>query len=307
MRLRFFNRVLVLVLCTAASGTFAFAQDTGTMQVVVTEEAKKGASLPDLQATDLVVNVDKDRGRATALAPIRPGGAGLELMVLVDEGLDPSVANQFSEITRFMQSLPQSAYVGVGYLRNGGITVAQQPTNDHAQAAKALRIPTGDPGINPSPYTAVSDFVKAWQRSPQRAREIVLISDGVDWLYGGGPANPYVDTAVNEAQRASVVIYSIYAQGALHRGRGSFQTTWGQNNLGILSDATGGEMYGFGMGAPVSFAPYLSDISDHLKHQYLLTFTPPASKSGFKSINVQAEARNSDLVTQKRVYIEGGK
>ena len=67
MRLRSFDWVLVLVLCTAAFGTFAFAQDAGTMQVVVTEEAKKGASLPELRATDLVVNVDKDRGRATAV------------------------------------------------------------------------------------------------------------------------------------------------------------------------------------------------------------------------------------------------
>jgi hypothetical protein len=253
------------------------------------------------------MRIDKARVKATGLVPVRPGGAALEFLIVIDDGLDPVIGNQFQDIGRFIQGLPQSAYVGIGYLRNGGINIVQQPTNDHARAAKALRLPIGDPGINPSPYTAIAAYAKNWQRSPQRAREMLVISDGVDRLYGSGPSNPYVDTAIDETQRAAIVVYSIFAKGAGRRGRSFSQINWGQNNLSRLSDEAGGEMYGFGMGPPISFGPYLTEVSDRLKHQYLLGFRPPAEKSGFKSVKVQAEARDSEIVTQRRVYIRTGK
>lgn len=284
-------------------GSVSVAQDSGSNQVVLTEEAKKKADLPELQARELIVNVDKERAKLTEAVPIRPGGAGLELLVVIDDGVDSTVANQFSDLSRFIQALPESVYVGVGYMRNGGISVVQQPTNDHAKAAKSFRIPLGDPGISASPYAAIADFTKNWQGSPQRAREMIVITDGVDLLFGGGPSNTYLDSAIDQAQRGAVVIYSIYTPGAFHRRQGFFQVNWAQNNLGRLSDETGGELYGYGLGPPVSFAPYLNDLSDHLKHQYLLSLAPPEGKTGFKGIRVQSEGRNSDLVTQKRIYI----
>jgi hypothetical protein len=288
-------------------GRLCVAQAGAPIQIVLTEEPKRGVSLPDLESRDLVMTIDKDRVKATDLVPIRPGAAALEFLIVIDDGLDPVIGNQLQDISRFIQGLPQSAYVGIGYMRNGGINIVQQPTNDHAQAAKALRLPMGNPGINPSPYTAIAAYAKNLQRSPQRAREILVISDGVDSLYGGGPANPYVDTAIDETQRAAIVVYSIFAKGAGHRGHSFFQINWGQNNLSRLSDETGGELYGFGMGQPISLAPSLDDVSNQLKHQYLLGFVPPAGKSGFKSLKVQAEARDSEIVTQKRVYIPTGK
>jgi hypothetical protein len=284
-------------------GSLCVAQAGAPIQVVVTEEPKRGVSLPDLELRDLVVTIDKNRVKATDLVPVRPGAAALELLIVIDDGLDPVIGNQFQDISRFIQGLPQSAYVGIGYMRNGEINIVQQPTNDHAQAAKALRLPLGNPGINPSPYATIAEYAKKWQISPQRAREMLVISDGVDTLYGGGPANPYVDTAIDETQRAAIMVYSIFAKGAGRRGRSFGQINWGQNNLSRLSDETGGEMYGYGLGPPISFAPYLDEVSNQFKHQYLLGFMPPAGKSGFKSIKVQAEARDSEIVTQKRVYL----
>jgi hypothetical protein len=306
------SRVIAYIVGTAVCaiwlGSFCVAQAGAPIRIVVTEEPKRGSSLPDLQAQDLVVTIDKERAKPADLAPVRPGGATLEFVIVIDDGLDPVVGNQFQDLSRFLQALPQSAYVGIGYMRNGGVNMVQQPTTDHALAAKAQRLPIGDPGINASPYAAIAAFAKSWPKNPQRAREMLVISDGVDLLYGGGPANPYVDTAIDETQRAGIVVYSIFATGAGHRGHSFWQINWGQNNLGRLSDETGGEMYGFGMGAPVSFGPYLEHVTNDLKHQYLLGIMAPPRKSGFRPVKVQAEGRDSDIITQKRVYVpETGK
>jgi hypothetical protein len=42
-----------------------------------------------------------------------------------------------------------------------------------------------------------------------RGEQFLMISDGIDRFGGGGPSNPYVDSAIEEAQRAGVIIYSI--------------------------------------------------------------------------------------------------
>jgi len=59
-------------------------------------------------------------------------------------------------------------------------------------------------------------------------------------LWGGGPSNPYVDSAIEEAQRAGVIIYSIYTPGVGHYGHTFWRMNWGQNYLSQISDETGG-------------------------------------------------------------------
>ena len=56
---------------------------------------------------------------------------------------------------------------------------------------------------------------------------------------------------------------------------------WGQNYLSQISDETGGESYYLGFGAPVSFVPYLDDLTHRLTRQYLLTFLAKPEKSWF--------------------------
>ena len=54
-----------------------------------------------------------------------------------------------------------------------------------------------------------------------------------------------MDAAIQDAQCAGVVVYSIYTPGAGHFGHSYFRTTWGQNYLAELSEMTGGESYDF--------------------------------------------------------------
>src|SRR5262249_19682258 len=147
------------------------------------------------------------------------------------------------------------------------------------------------------PYLSLVDLLKRWPHGegPMR-REILMISDGVDRVYGNGPANPYVDTAIEEAQRTGVIVYSIYMPGAGRFPRRFLGMNWGQNYEIQLADETGGQAYYLGDRAPVSFAPYLNDLSRRLARQYLLTFNAkPENKAGLRQVKLQTEVPDAEL------------
>jgi hypothetical protein len=273
------------------------------VHVVVTVEARHGTNIPVINRDDVMVYQGHDRDQVTGWLPLQGDHAGLQLFLLIDDAASNSLNSQLQDLREFINSQPATTAVGVGYMRDGTVEIAQNPTTDHAQAAKSLRLPMGDPGASPSPYFSVTDLIKRWPETPAR-REILMISDGIDRFYGGGPSDPYVDAAIEQAQRAGIIIYSIYSPGVVHSGHSFWRINWGQNYLSQLSDETGGESYYLGFGAPVSFVPYLDDLSHRPAHQYLLTFVAkPEKKSGMQRIRLQTEVPNAELVTATSVYV----
>jgi hypothetical protein len=180
----------------------------------------------------------------------------------------------------------------------------QNLTNDHALAAKALRLPLGNPGASASPYFSLGDLIKRWPASEER-HEVLMITDGIDRYWGSGPDNVYVDQVIEQAQRAGVIVFSIYTPGEGHYGHSYWRTYWGQNYLSQVADETGGEAYYLiGSAPPVSFAPYLEDVTRRLGRQYLLTFIPkPEKKAGMQRVKLQTEVPNAELVSADRVYV----
>jgi hypothetical protein len=160
-------------------------------------------------------------------------------------------------------------------------------------------------GVDASPYFSISDVIKRWPVNPARPRrEILLISSGADTYYGGGPIDPYVDAAVEDAQRAGVIVYSIYTPGSGHAGHSFYRNYWGQNYLSELSDKTGGESYWIGLGSAVSFTPFLDQFAHQLQRQYLLTFVPkPEKKAGMQRVRLRTEVSGAELVYQDSVYV----
>ena len=190
-------------------------------------------------------------------------------------------------------------------MQNGVARIEQNPTTDHALAAKALRLPMGAGGVNSSPYFALSDLIKRWPETSDR-REVVMATDGVDRYYGTGDLqDPYLDAAIHDAERAGIVVYGIYTPGAGHFGHSYWLNYWGQMYLSRLAEETGGEAYYIGFtGSPVSFEPYLEETAQRLEHQYLLTFlAKPPKKSGWQRIKVTTEVSNAELVAAHEVYV----
>lgn len=303
-----FRRTSLLIISViAVTSTLLKAQDspaTGTpVHMIVTTEARHGADVPAIQKEDVMVYQRRDRVKTIDWLPLQEDHGGLELFLLLDDGAGSSLGSQLEDLRRFIGSQPATTRIGVGYMRDGTVDIAQNLTDDHAKAAKSLRLPVGIAGINASPYFSISDLIKRWPEAPVR-REVLMVTDGIDRYGPGGASDPYVDQAVEQAQRAGIVIFSIYIPGAGHFGHTLWRINWGQNYLSQLSDQTGGESFYLGSEAPVSFSPYLDDLSRRLLHQYLLTFlAKPVKKAGMQSVKLRTEVPNVELVSADSVYV----
>jgi VWFA-related protein len=274
------------------------------VNLLVTVEARHGSNVPDITRDDVMVYEGKDRDRVTGWLPLHGDHAGLEFFILIDDSSSVSLGSQLEDIRQYINAQPPTTKIGVAYMQNGTAQVVQNLTNDHALAAKALRLPLGSPGASASPYFSLEDLIKRWPASEER-HEVLLITDGIDRYWGSGPDNAYVDTVIEKAQRAGVIVYSIYTPGEGHFGHSYWRTYWGQNYLSQLSDETGGESYYLiGSAPPVTFTPYLEDMSRKLNQQYLLTFiAKPEKKAGMRRIKLQTEVPNAELVSADRVYV----
>ena len=276
---------------------------TVPVHMVVTAEARRGNDVPPVSREDVVLNLGKDRAPVTDWFPYQGDRAGLELFVLLDDATYTALGVQLEDLRKFVLSQPPSTAVGVGYMRDGTVDIAQNLTTEHAQAAKALRLPMGNLGAMSSPYLSIGDLIKRWPETPMR-RELLVISDGIDRFGGVGPGNPYVDTSIEQAERAGVIIYAIYATGVGHFGHSFWRVNWGQNYLSQVASETGGEAYFQGFDTPISFTPFLEDLARRLTHQYHLEFTAKAEKkAGFQKVKLKTEVPNVELVAADKVYV----
>ncbi|MGA8491102.1 MAG: hypothetical protein WB711_11810 [Terriglobales bacterium] len=307
---KFFLLEIPIVIGALLAGVQLAAAQEGSaaagpaVNMVVTVEARHGSNVPTITRDDVMVYQGRDRDRVTDWVPLQGEHAGLELFILLDDSSNISLGSQLEDIRQFMIAQPATTKIGVAYMQNGIAQVLQNLTNDHALAAKALRLPLGTPGANASPYFSLGDLIKRWPESNQR-REVIMATDGIDRYWGSGPDNAYVDAVIAQAQRAGVLVFSIYTPGEGHYGHSYWRTYWGQNYLSQLADETGAESYYLiGSAPPVSFTPYLSDVTRKLNNQYLLTFlAKPQKKAGMERVKLQTEVPNADLVSADRVYV----
>jgi hypothetical protein len=301
-------KVVVAITTLLASVQLIAAQENSSpagpgVNLVVTVEARHGSNVPDISREDVMVYEGHDRDKVTAWLPLQGDRAGLELFVLLDDSSNISLGSQLEDIRQFISAQPATTKIGVAYMQNGTAQVLQNLTSDHALAAKALRLPLGNPGASASPYFSLGDLIKRWPEGNER-REVLMITDGIDRYWGSGPDNAYVDTAIEQAQRAGVIVFGIYTPGEGHYGHSFWRVNWGQNYLSQIADETGGEAYYLGNGAPVSFAPYLEDITRRLSRQYLLTFlAKPQKKAGMQRVKLRTEVPNAELVSADRVFV----
>jgi hypothetical protein len=261
--------------------------------------------VPVIEREDVMVYEGKNRDQVIDWVPAQGDHASLELVIMLDDGSNSDLGLQLEDLRKFIAAQPASTKIGIAYMRNGIAKMEQDPTSDHALAAKALRLPLGIGGINGSPYFSLSDLVKRWPATIAR-REVFLASDGIDRYYGGGDMlDPYLAAAIADAQRAGVIVYAIYTPGVGHFGHSYYRTYFGQLYLSQLAEETGGESYYIGFsGPPVAFTPYLDDMEHRLDSQYFLTFTAkPEKKSELRPVKITTEVHNAELVSADRVFV----
>jgi hypothetical protein len=291
---------LIAVACTASAQSTA---EGPAVRVVVTAEPRHGKTVPPVSDKDVMVTSGKDRLPVLEFVPGTGDHGAAQLMILLDDGSSTTIGSQFQDLKTFINQLPQNVQVAIGYMRNGTADMVQEFTSDHAAAANKLRLPVGVPGVNGSPYFSLMDILKTWPATDGR-REVLMITDGIDRFGGSGPANPYVDHALEQAQRAGVGVHSIFWSGSGHAAHSYWAVNWGLNYLSELAEGTGGEAYWQGFGNPVSLAPFLEDLRNRLDRQYLLSFrAKPLNKPEFQSIHIRTELPDVELVGPTRVWV----
>jgi VWFA-related protein len=304
-------KLAVMGVCCALLSALATlsAQETSTASAIVTvipKAVEDGTSVPK---QTISVYENRKLQEVGGWIPLRGERSGLQLVVLLDDSSRGNLGLQLNDIKNFLTGLPPTTQVAIGYMRNGAPNLVQNFTSDHAQAARSLRLPSGVPGENGSPYFCLSDLVKHWPGGDSNVRrEVIMVTDGVDRYSGGryDPEDPYVQAATSDAQKAGVIVYSIYYRGAGRFDQNRMVTDGGQNYLTQVSGATGGKVYLEGFGNPVSFAPFLSDIQSKLQNQYELSFVSTA-KPGLQSIQVKTSQPNTKLEYPSRIQVGGAK
>jgi hypothetical protein len=300
-----FGAIVFAALFAAAVVAQPSPAPTGTpVHMIVTVEARHGASVPVINREDAMVYEGHDRDTVTDWIPLQGDRAALELFIMIDDSSTVSLGSQLEDIRQFINSAPATTKIGVAYMQNGGAQIVQNLTDDHAQAAKSLRLPLGNPGANSSPYFSLQDLIKRWPQGTAR-REVVMITDGIDRYYGSGPDDPYVTTAVEQAQKAGIIVFGIYTPGIGHYGHSYWSTYWGQIYLAQVAEETGGEGYYIGFNGPaVTFVPYLTEIGQRLNRQYLLGFlAKPQKKAGMQRVRLSTEVPNAELVGPSQVFV----
>jgi len=291
--------VASLLIFTSFTNLPARAAD---VTVTVTAVAKKGVP-PPIKKEDVQVFQGKEH---VQVADWR-GDGPLYLAILIDDSLDTEAASQWNDLRAFINEQPPNTLVAVAYARNGTAMVAQDFTQDHALAAKALRIPQGSLGAFASPFLSLQDWLKRWPSSAGDHRSsILLISSGIDYFRGGfDPVDPDLDTTIEHAQKENANIWTIYYPAEGHLGRGFFRAFNAQSNLSRLSEETGAESFYLSFDRPVTLKPYFDELNQHLNNQYLLTFVAAGGgkKGKFERVRVVTEVPHVQFLTPSEVFL----
>lgn len=280
-------------------GPSAVAAGPASVTMTVTAVAKKDAEPPTIKREDVQLYVNKERAQVANWQR----GEKLYLAVLIDDSLDPDVAAQWNDVKEFFKQQPSTTYISVAYARNGTAALAQDFTNDHELAAKALRLPIG-PGAFSSPYLTLLDVMKRLPSGPTERRSILLISSGVDYFRGNFPESPDLQSTYERAQKENINIWSIYYPDAGHLGSRGFRAFRAQNDLSRVAESSGAESYYLGVNEAVTFKPYLEELTMHLRNQYLLTFKGSGGPKGrLQRIKLATELSNVQFLQATDAFL----
>jgi hypothetical protein len=304
--------------------------------VVTAESTKESMSPADMDKRDVIVKQGKNRLEVSGWIPARGDQAALQLVILIDDTCDSRLGTQLNDIRSFVTAQPATTAVAIGYMRNAIVTLVQDFTTDHDQAAKSIRLPLSTLSTQDSPYLSLISMLSRWPEGKVR-REVIMITDGIDRLrgYAAGPGpaafpgrgpsmgppsslappltpgratlpyiSPDVDRASLASQKSGVIIHTIYAPGVGRADRNYYEANNGLNQISKLSDETGGESFSLTISPAVSFQPYFDRLQTILGNQYYLVFqAQPGKKAGLQRINLDTEVPNIEFAAADNVWV----
>ena len=291
-----------------ALAPFAAAQ-TPTMIVMraVPAKLKKGetaGTVPPLTQADIAeVKINGKPAAVKSFEPVLKGPHTLQLMVLLDSMQMIGGNGQFDSIKKFMNSMPPNVEIGVGYMLQSKVVVAQDFTTDRTLAGNALKQKTREEAASPkndngNPYSCLRYLAGHWpQVDPGKLRAVLMFTDGIErnnnQSQGGDQLNPDVDGASRLFQASSIIPYPFYYLDfpLPDPNRPEGGQLEGQQFFSELTANTGGEPLYEGQFSPGSFDPLLDRLYSTLQSQAIVTVDAPGApgKSGRLDIKSSRE------------------
>ncbi|MFZ0274261.1 MAG: hypothetical protein WB524_09205 [Acidobacteriaceae bacterium] len=299
--------ILLTGLLAIAPLAFSQNEGQGQGQAVVTVLPKQD-KIPESSVSPQSVQaeVNGKQAQITNWQALRGSHAGVELVLLIDDGARASLGREFDDIRQFVQTLPPNVKVSLAYMQNGRAVLAAPLTADHAKAVQELHLPLAAPGYSASPYFCLSDLARGWPSNDRSVRrEVIMITDGVDYYHlQYDPEDPYVQAAIQDSLRAHLVVSSIYWRNVGPVDRSWYQNNAGQNLLFEVTGATGGNSYWIGFGNPVALQPYFQDFSRRLDNQYELDYSAPLrGKPEVASLKVKVTAPDIKVTAPQQTWL----
>jgi VWFA-related protein len=294
---RRFLFAVIVILCTAAHPAAGQGQPDGSnkskgsakpITVPVTVRERRPNPEKEMRFVNFLIREDGEM--QTQLSVRSRAESPMWLAILIQDDLVSSIATETKGLAKFVSQLPAGSRVMVGNIRTGSLEVRRKFTPDLDRAAKSLRPPMGLASASPfNPYVEIIEALHRFDSQPLGRRAIIVVSDGLDVSRGADSSGPTqsldLQRAINEAQRRSVAIYSIFAPSVASAA--ALLNLNGQSCLQRLSNETGGRAFFQGTGAPVSFDPFLREIDEALNGQIALTYLSTHAGKGFHRLDIK--------------------
>jgi hypothetical protein len=303
------------VFLLAAAASYAQTQSSdmkqGTQsqgQAIITVVPSNNSDEHPIRVSEQDIKEIKVAGKpsqVTGWTPLR--NQPVELVLLIDNEAQVNFGNQLNDIKKFSQELPPNTRMGIAWMQNGGAVMESPLSSDPAEIGKGIRLPSGMAGANASPYFSLSALAKNWPSQNRRARRVVLmICDGIDdYNPRYDPNDPYVQTAMKDAIRSGLIVYSIFWPERGHLASFGWAQNAGQNLLTQLTEATGGKNFWQGFGDPVSIDTYLKDLRKRISNQYAIGFTGPAAdKPSVERFDLKLSVPSAKVDSPQQVLVQ---
>lgn len=290
----------------------AISVDVDVVNVLASVRNKKGALISNLEKNDFTV---LENGKPQTIKYFtRETDLPLTIGLLVDVsgsqrnliGIERSAATEFfSKVLRkkdeaFLISFGEEAELLQDYTNS--VRLLENGLNQ-------LRVSSGVGGVTPGPVptigqprgTVLYDAVYLASSEKLRAevgrKVIVLITDGVD--QGSRLTR---DQAVEAAQKADAVIYSIDYSDPSAYGPFTFGAGGGEMELRRMSDETGGRVYKVDRKHTLDQA--FQELQEEMRSQYAIGYTPTNdTKDGsYRRLDIRVDSKDLKVQARKGYY-----
>ena len=277
------------------SSSFRIVRNVNEVNLIFTVTNRHGEFIPNLRLSDFAL-LDDQKAPERVTSFMQQTNLPLRVGLVIDTStsirqrfdFEKQSATQF--FLQVLRSKADRAFV-MGF--DSTPTLTQDWTNnvDALETGVNKLRSGGSTALYDAVYSACRDKQLSETRGQEPVRRaIVVISDGND-----NQSRVYIDEAIKMCQRAETIIYAISTNWTPSRGRGD-------DSLKKLAEATGGRAF---------FPPSMEDmvngfnsISEELRSQYLLTYTPADFKTdgAFRTIYLYCLDRRYQVRAKKGYF-----